>query len=158
MTQLSDLVPLVGQYRAGLDAEMNILRRLDALAREQQSAVHAGELLRLPPLVEERDRLMATLVSVEAGLRPVRMRLATAMAQLTDVIEFQEVKRLHREAADLASNILRADHGSLDALREAEFARRANAQTLEQCESTLAAYRRVSLPSPAPATLMDRRG
>jgi hypothetical protein len=158
MTKCSDLAPLVGQYRAGLDAEMKILSRLDLLAREQQALVQAGELAALPPLVEERDRLMATLVSIEAGLKPVRMRLAAAMTQLTDVIEFQQVKILHREAAALASAILRADGGSLEALREAEFARRAAAQTLDQGESTLAAYRRASLPSPSPATLVDRRG
>jgi hypothetical protein len=46
----------------------------------------------------------------------------------------------------------------LQALRNAEHARRLAAQTLEQGESTLAAYRRVVTPALESATLVNRRG
>jgi hypothetical protein len=155
-TPVSDLIPLVTQYRAGLDAEMVLLRRIAALSDEQRGFLEAGRLVAIPPLVEERDRLMASLVGIEAGLKPVRAVLADAAGHLAEVEEFQELMVLHQEAAELAGGILHADAGSLEALREAEQARRASASALEQGESTLAAYRRASAASPLPATIVNR--
>jgi hypothetical protein len=54
--------------------------------------------------------------------------------------------------------VLTVDEGSLEALKEAELARRVAAQALEQGESTLAAYRRVVTPTLKSATLVNRRG
>jgi hypothetical protein len=156
MTSLAELVPLVAQYRAGLEAEMQMLRRIEALAEQQHRLARDAAFDALPAIVEERDRLMAALVSVEAGLKPVRATLARAVDQLSDVIEFQQLVALHREAGGLARAILRADEGSAAALKEAEIARRAAAHAVEQGESTLAAYRRIALPDAA--TLVDRRG
>ena len=50
------------------------------------------------------------------------------------------------------------DRDSVEALKEAEQARRVAAQSIEQGESTLAAYRRVVSPGLTPATLVNRRG
>ena|SRR5687767_2318597 len=50
------------------------------------------------------------------------------------------------------------DRDSVEALKEAEQARRVAAQSIQQGESTLAAYRRVVSPGLTPATLVNRRG
>ena len=155
---LSELAPLVTHYRKGLEAEMAILRRLDALSVEQREISRNGGLERLIPVTEERDRLMAALVQIEHGLKPVRQQLADARRQLAGLEEFQELTTLHKEAADLAAAILSSDRESLDALKEAEFARRSAAQALEQGESTLAAYRRVVAPTASSPALVVRRG
>jgi hypothetical protein len=65
---------------------------------------------------------------------------------------------MHREAAALANAILAADRHSVEALHEAEHARRAAAQALEQGESTLAAYRRVVSPPLSSPALVNKRG
>jgi len=155
---LSELGPLVTQYRAGLEAEMSLLRRLDVLSVEQRELTRAGKLQDLLPITEERDRLMAGLVQIEHGLKPIRLQLADARGQLAGLLEFQNVAALHREAADLAGAILNADRHSVEALKEAEFARRTAAQALEQGESTLAAYRRVVTPPLTAPTLVNKRG
>jgi hypothetical protein len=155
---LSELAPLIGQYRSGLEAEMALLRRLDVLSAEQQALARTGSLTGLVPITEERDRLMAALVEIEQSLKPIRQHLAKARHQLSSLTEFKDVAALHREAADLASAILTSDRHSLDALQEAEFARRSAAQALEQGESTLAAYRRVVSPSLTSPTLVNKRG
>src|SRR5215218_4654896 len=154
--KLSELAPLVTQYHSGLEAEMAIHRRIDALSREQREISRSGSLAQLVPVTEERDRLMAALVQIEHGLKPIRVQLAEARVQLSGLTEFKDVAALHREAADLASAILTADQHSVEALKEAELARRSAAQALEQGESTLAAYRRVVAPAASPA-LVNRR-
>jgi hypothetical protein len=156
--RLTDLAPLVSQYRAGLEAEMAILRRLDALSAQQHEVARSGDVDRLNAITEERNRLMTTLVTIEHDLKPVRQQLVRSRAQLGSIVEFQEVVAMHHDAAELVTAILAVDRTSLDALKEAEFARRTAAQTLEQGESTLAAYRRVVSPALSPATLVNRRG
>jgi hypothetical protein len=155
---VGQLAALVAQYRAGLEAQMALLRRLDALAAQEREVTRAGAFDRLPPITEERDSLMATLVKVEHGLKPIRLQLADRRALLADILEFQQVAALHREAADLATAILAADQHSLEALKEAEYAHRTASQALEQGESTLAAYRRVVTPALTSPTLIDRVG
>ena len=154
----SPLALLITEYRAGLEAEMALLRRIDLLAQEQREITRAGGLERLVPIAEERDRLMAGLVQIEHGLKPIRLKLADARASLARDREFHEVAALHREAADLAEAILASDRHSVDALKAAELARRSAAQALEQGENTLAAYRRVVSPSLTSPTLVNRRG
>jgi hypothetical protein len=152
------LALLVNQYRAGLEAEMALLRRIDVLSVEQRDITRDGSLDRLIPITEERDRLMAALVQIEHDLKPIRQQLAEARAYLAHAPEFQDVAALHREAADLAEAILTADRHSVEALKAAELARRSAAQALEQGESTLAAYRRVVTPSLTSPALVNRRG
>ena len=65
---------------------------------------------------------------------------------------------MHKEAAALASSIMTADSHSMASLREAELARRFAQDTLDQGESTLAAYRRVVNPPLANARLVNRKG
>jgi hypothetical protein len=156
--KLTDLAPLVDQYRAGLEAEMTLLHRLETLAAEQREASEEADYARINRLGDERDAVMSSLVTIEHGLKPIRLVLAEARDQLADVVEFQEVTALHRTAAELVAAILTSDQHSRGALQRAEIARRFAARTIEQGESTLAAYRRVVAPSSGSAALMNRKG
>jgi hypothetical protein len=88
----------------------------------------------------------------------VRHTLAGAREQLAHLPAFREVVELHRQAVALVEEVVRTDDQSRIALRDAELARRSAADSLERSESTLAAYRRVVMPSVAAATLVNRKG
>ena len=154
----NDLLPLVTQYRAGLEAEIALLQRLTALAEREREVTASGSLAALNEISDARDGVMASLVAVEAQLTPVRNVLVTARERLAGSEAFEELTALHKEAADLASSIMTADSHSMASLREAELARRFAQESLDQGESTLAAYRRVVNPQLANATLVNRRG
>ena len=154
---MSETLRLIIEYRAGLEAEIALLRHLAALAAREREVTASERLDSLDDITDARDQVMAALVSLEANLRPLRM----ALRQLHGAIhlpEMKEVTALHQEAAALAEEILTDDAQSLSALRQAELARRFAAESLEKGESTLAAYRRVVMPSMASATLVNRRG
>lgn len=152
------LLLLVDQYRAGLDAELMLLHRLQALAIEQRRVSQSRSIADIHTTVDDRDRVLATLVKVEHELRGVRQQLHTGREWLVDLPAFQEIVERHKEAADLVADIIGVDRDSIEALRAAEQARRVAAQSLEQGESTLAAYRRVVSPDLTPAPLVNRRG
>jgi hypothetical protein len=153
----SPLVALIEQYRAGLEAELVILRRLEQTAARQREASAAQDLGALNRAADERDGLMAALVNIEGQLRVVRQTLSGSRDEARHLPGYREAVRLHREAIALVSGILNTDSESLDALAAAELARRDAARAVEQGETTLAAYRRVMTALPG-ATLVDRRG
>ena len=153
-----DLPQFVAQYRAGLEAEMTLLHRLEWLAARQRETSQQGDLEALAAVSDQRDRVMAGLVTIEHELKPIRMALLEFRKSLDDVAEFRDVATLHREAAALVERIVTKDRESLDALKEAELARRFAAQSLGQGESTLAAYRRVVAPPLAGANLVNKKG
>ena len=153
-----DLPQFVAQYRAGLEAEMTLLHRLEWLATRQREASEQADLEALAAVSDQRDRVMAGLVTIEHELKPIRMALLEDRKSLDDVEEFQDVAALHRQAAALVERIVTSDRVSLDALKEAELARRFASQSVGQGESTLAAYRRVVAPHGSGATLVDRKG
>jgi hypothetical protein len=153
----SPLVALIEQYRAGLEAELVILRRLEQTAARQREASAAQDVGALNRAADERDGLMAALVSIEGQLRVVRQTLSGSREEARHLPGYGEAVRLHREAIALVSGILNTDSESLDALAAAELARRETARAMEQGETTLAAYRRVMTALPG-ATLVDRRG
>jgi hypothetical protein len=152
------LLSLIEQYRAGLDAELMLLHRLQALAIEQRRVSQTGSVTDLHTTVDDRDRVLTTLVTVEHELKGVRQLLLASREHLADLPAFQEILERHKEAADLVADIILVDRDSVEALKEAEHARSVAAQSIEQGESTLAAYRRVVSPGLTPATLVNRRG
>ncbi len=154
----AELLPLVEQYRAGLDAELMLLHRLQAIAVDQRRASEIDSVTEMQATHDHRDRVMATLVTVEHELKGVRQQLLTFREYLTEMPAFQEIAALHRQAAELVADIVAVDRDSVQALKNAEQARHLAAQTLEQGESTLAAYRRVVKPTLASATLVNRKG
>jgi hypothetical protein len=154
----SDLRPVIAQYRAGLEAEMALLRALEAVAVRQRDASRGANLDVLAAVTDERDRLMASIVTIEHQMKPIRLALLERRRDLEGSDDFHELAALHRAAAALVSTIVASDHDSLLALKEAELARRFAAQSLEQGASTLAAYRRVVAPHLAGARLVNRKG
>ena len=154
---MSERLRLMTEYRAGLEAEIALLRHLATLATREREVAESGRLDALDDVIDARDQVMAALVSLEAGIRPIRHALRDP-GELVHLREFRELTALHEEAAALAEEILASDAHSLQCLREAELARRFAAESLEKGESTLAAYRRVVMPALASATLVNRRG
>jgi hypothetical protein len=153
-----DLTRLIAQYRAGLDAEMVLLRQLAQVAERQHSVTQDGDLAVFHDAADERDRLMQGLVTIEAGLRDIRAQLTEHREQASRVPGFDDVIALHRDAAALVNGILTTDRDSLSSLADAELARRSAVAGIERGETTLAAYRRVLTPPVASATLVNRRG
>ena len=152
-----DIAAVLDQYRAGLEAEINLLTRLEKVAARQHAASGLSDFHELAAAAEERDRLMAGLVSVEQELRTAREALTQVRDELTGQPQFEQTVHLHRAAIAMVKRILGTDQESLAALAAAETARREAARALEQGEVTLEAYRRLAA-TPLPATLVDRRG
>lgn len=152
-----NLAALIEQYRAGLEAELVILRRLRQTAAFQQQATRTKDLDALNRAADARDRLMAGLVSIEGQLREVRHTLSASRDLARREPGYAEAAALHSEAIALVSDILKTDAESVEALAAAEMARRDAARAMEQGETTLSAYRRV-MTTPPGATLVDRHG
>ena len=152
------LAHLIDQYRAGLDAEMAILRQLAQTAVTQGQDSSEGDTDAFTRAADDRDRLMQGLVTIEADLRLVRTQLSQQRERASKIPGFNEVAAMHRDAAQLVSNIMQTDQQSLRALADAELARRSAVAGIERGETTLAAYRRVLTPPMSSATLVNRRG
>ncbi|MEZ5290607.1 MAG: hypothetical protein R2745_05965 [Vicinamibacterales bacterium] len=153
-----DLADALEQYRAGLDAEIALLEQLALVAARQQGVTARRDYEQLGVEGDERDRLTRALVSIEEGLQPVRGRLALARDRVATLAGYGTVVGLRQRAAALVARILATDEESMQALTDAELARRAAVASLEQGETTLAAYRRVLTPSFGQASLVNRRG
>ena len=153
-----ELAPIIEQYRAGLEAELRLLHQLVPLSQQQEEGSRVGDFPAFDAAADARDRLMQGLVAIEAGLRDLRQTLTAHREQAAATEGFDEVVRLHRDAARLVGRILSTDRQSLSALADAELARQSAVVALERGESTLAAYRRVLAPPLAGATLVNRRG
>ncbi len=151
------LAALIEEYRAGLEAELPILRRLHRVATHQHEASGNHDLDSLNSAGDERDRLMTALVNIEGPLRDIRKILSDARQKARLLPGYSEAVALHTEAVSLVSEILKLDEDSVQALAAAERLRRESVRAVEQGETTLAAYRRV-MTAPPGATLVDRRG
>jgi hypothetical protein len=145
------------EYRAGLEAELALLHQLERVSTAGVDPRQSDDLTSTAR-ADERERLMASLVSLEHQLRPLREALAPHRDSLRALPLFGPVAALHHEAGDLVARILAADSRSLEALRAAELARRSAATSVERGEATLAAYRRVVAPHHDGARIVNRRG
>jgi hypothetical protein len=152
------LVDALAQYRAGLEAEIALLEHLALVAGRQRSVTARRDFEQFGVEGDERDRLTRALVTVEDGLQTVRARLAAARDRTATLVGYSDVVALRQRAAALVARILSTDEESLQSLADAELARRAAVASLEQGETTLAAYRRVLTPKLGHASLVDRRG
>lgn len=153
-----ELADGLAHYRAGLEAEIALLLQLDVVAGRQRGVSARRDYEQLGVEGEERDRLTRALVSLEEGLHSVRAQLFSARDQVVRHAGYVEVIALRQRAATLVSRILATDEESMQSLADAELARRAAVASLEQGETTLAAYRRVLAPALQHASLVDRRG
>ena len=111
-----DLDEVLREYRAGLEAEMTLLHRLEHLDTSRHDAASHAGVIELAALADERETVMANLVSIEHTLKPLRAQLVEARATLQGDAVFQEVADLHQKAADLVARILATDSRSLQAL------------------------------------------
>lgn len=157
MTEVA-LVDALAQYRAGLDAEIALLEQLEAVAARQRAVMSRRDFEEFGRQGDERELLTRALVTVEEGLQPIRTRLTAARDRTATLPGYADVVERRQRAAALVARILSTDEESLQALADAELARRVAVASLEQGETTLAAYRRVLTPSLAHAALVDRRG
>ncbi|HVC21290.1 MAG TPA: hypothetical protein VNE16_14540 [Vicinamibacterales bacterium] len=156
----TELEQALTAYAAGLEAELGLLRHLQRLAQIQHTATREpnSTLQAVNKLNDERERLMASLVRVEHEIKPLRLAIHHQHRDATGLPAYDQVLALHRQASDLVATIMASDRETVQAIREAEVARRFVAQTLEVGEATLAAYRRVVTPEVASAALVNRRG
>jgi hypothetical protein len=151
------LTTLLAQYRSGLEAQMVLLRRLQIASAKQRDAAAAQDFELLHLASDERDSLMAGLVTIENQIREVRATLKKRRKDAQALPGYREAVELHSQALRLTQDILRTDDEATEALQQAEQIRRAAAKAVEQGETTLTAYRRV-MSAPAGAKLVDRRG
>jgi hypothetical protein len=149
---------LIEEYGAGLQAEIEILHQLWTTARRQKACTEARDFERLGEESDARDGVTGRLVQLEETLAPLRCQLASIRTEAATLPGYQRIVHLRREAADLVSTVLAVDQESLRALSDADAARRAALACLEKGETTLAAYRKVIAPPPAPAAMVDRLG
>lgn len=154
-TEAASLLPV---YGAGLEAELSLLKQLRGLADLQRDAIEDNALDRLRQIADERDRLMAGLVAIEAEIVPLRQALCEDRRIAQSLDGFRELVALHQAAGDLVRTILSSDVETVRALRDAELARRFATQLVDSGELTLAAYKRVIAPPLASAGLVDTRG
>jgi hypothetical protein len=145
-------------YGPGLEAEVALLHQLRRLAVAQREALDGQSSEVLSRFVQERDRIMTALVTIEGNLRATRQELAANRQSVAGMDGFSEISQLHQTAAELVASIVHSDRDSMLALEQAEIARRFAADTLNVAGSTLAAYRRVVSPPVTGAGLVDRHG
>lgn len=148
----------VAQYRAGLETGVALLRQLQIVATRQQERSEKRDFEQLAADSDERERLTQALVAIEPGLRAVRQVVLANQEQARHLPDYASILTLRETAADLVNTILSTDQASMQALSNAELARRAAATSLEQGETTLAAYRRVLTPDVGSASLVNIRG
>ncbi|MCC7010605.1 MAG: hypothetical protein IT184_17480 [Acidobacteria bacterium] len=153
-----ELARLLQEYRAGIEAELTLLRELATIAQDQQTVSRAGNFPAFSEAADARDRIMRSLVTIETHLRNVRQVLVDARDVAKTLAGYDEVAERHREATQLVEAILATDQQSMADLANAELARRSAVAGLDRGETTLAAYRRVLAPPIGSAKLVDKLG
>jgi uncharacterized protein YhaN len=155
---LDEAARLLQQYRAGIDAELSLLRQLAEVAKDQREVTASADFAAFNHVADRRDVIMRSLVTIEENLRTLRLDLTAHREIARQVDGYDEVVNRHREASDLVNLILATDQQSISALADAELARRSAMASLERGETTLAAYRRVLSPPVSSAKLVDKIG
>lgn len=153
-----DVAEHLSTYAAGLEAEIALLRQIGHLAGQLRAAGRERDLEQMQRIADDRERLISALVKIEHEISGIRATLAERRQEAKVLAGYDDVAALHRAAGDLVTEILTSDREAMAALREAEIARRAAAQTVGVGEATLAAYRRVVSPASGGPALVDRRG
>ncbi|MEO5821995.1 MAG: hypothetical protein ABIT71_15945 [Vicinamibacteraceae bacterium] len=145
-------------YTAGLEAEIAILHQVEALAAEQREVWTRNELLPLGPLATRRAALMHDLAAVEARIAPLHDRLRTELERASSTPGYAAVEARRQEAQALIHRLMAEDRKFLTDLETSLVSRRREAHDLETGNATLAAYRRVVVPTVASAGIFDQRG
>jgi hypothetical protein len=146
------------EFRRGLEAELSLLRQLQAVAAEQRTVSDARDFDRFQSVSDERDRLTRSLLAMEHGLADTRAALREWRDIAAGIPVYGTILALGQSSTSLVNEILESDREAMRALADAEVARRAALSSLERGENTLAAYRRVLAPPASNAGLLDSRG
>lgn len=154
----AEIAQLLAQYRAGIEAELTLLRQLCALAERQKASSDSRHFEQLSADSDDRDRVTRGLVALETDLTDIRHRLSAVRTRAAALPDYAGIVEMRQQAAALVSRVLSIDQDSLRSLADAEMARRAAMTSLEKGETTLAAYRKVLTPPVEHAALLDRRG
>jgi hypothetical protein len=152
------LARLIDLFHAGLEAERTVLRQLEHIASLQRDVTLARDFEAFHAAADTRDRLTRSLVTLEEGLRPIRRALETHHDRARLLAGFAGATALHQATAGQVARILASDRVSLEALAEADVARRTVLASLERGEATLSGYRRTLAPPVTGAVLMDKKG
>lgn len=153
-----DLALALEEFRKGLETELVLLRQLQAVAAQQREVSAARDFDRFKIVSDERDRLTRSLLAIEEGLAGDRELLARQRERASSLPVYGTILALRQASSDLVNDILSSDQAAMQALADADVARRAALASLERGESTLAAYRRVLAPPVANAGLVNTRG
>jgi len=153
----TDLGGLIEQYRVALEAELVLLGQLKELAGRQRATTAAADIDALQRASDQRDTLMSGLLAIEQQVRAVRDQLSKQRSAARRMPGFDHVVGLHETVARTVRGILDTDRDSIRALEQIVESRRVAARSLDQAESTLAAYGRMVMPPPS-ATLVNRKG
>lgn len=156
-----ELTAVLADYRAGLDAALSVLAQLEDLSTRQQREAASAEATspeRMQAFIDERQHLLDGLLLLETRLAPLRDHISNNLDAARAVPGFQVVAERHRSAGAAVARIMQTDQQSVEALRQADALRRADAQSVETAGVTLAAYRRVLAGPQGSAGLVDQRG
>jgi hypothetical protein len=145
-------------YAAGLDAEIGLLRQVEALAAEQREAWVRNDLEPLASLATRRAALMHDLAAVESRLEPMRDRLVSDLARTRRLPGYAAAHARGQEAKALVHSLMAADRCFLNDLEVTLETRRREVHALDTGGATLAAYKRVVVPAVATAGIFDSRG
>jgi hypothetical protein len=149
---------VVAAYTAGLDAQLGLLRQVEALAAEQRGAWLRDELLPLGSLATRRAAVMHELAAVEARIAPLLDRLRTDLERALRTPGYDAAEARRQETRTAIFRLMAADRKFLTDLEASLDVRRREAHALDTGNATLAAYRRVVVPAVASAGLVDQRG
>jgi hypothetical protein len=98
-TSDEQLVRLIDQYRAGLEAEIAILHQLAEAAHRQGADSGSGDADAFHKAADERDRLMQGLVTIEPICARFVRSCSACREQASRLAGFADVASLHRDAA-----------------------------------------------------------
>lgn len=146
------------EFRRGLEAELALLRQLQAVAGAQRAVTDVGDFDRFQAISDERDRLTRSLLAIDQGLAVTRATLGGLRDEASGIPVYGAILALRQASTDLVNEILACDQAAMKALADAELARRAALASLERGDITLAAYRRVLAPPTTNASLLDSHG
>lgn len=157
-TTNDQLARLIDLWHAGLEAQRTVVRQLEHIAEAQRDVTSSRDFETFHAISDTRDQLTRSLITLEDGLRPVRQTLLESRAQAAALAGYAGAAAMQQSISAQVARILATDRQSLDALAEAEVARRSVLANLERGEATLNAYRRALSPPIAGAVLMNRKG
>ena len=98
------------------------------------------------------------LAAIESRLEPMRDRLVSDLPRTRRLPGYAAAHARGQEAQALVHSLMAADRTFLNDLEATLETRRQEVHTLDTGGATLAAYKRVVVPTVAPAAVFDSRG